>query len=508
MQSLISLSVYLSVLASAVPADTNQAVLGHATLTRDILVQAHGDGALPIVRPGQEYNCIETNNYGYLLTCRDEDDTPRVGLLTFSDAWGHATAKSWTHHAPMKDNTVVVKSTLPLLPANLPLREGERHPIVKIGNQDYTIRYGFRDFAVEATLAKADVEYEPPPPPVPEKPEPVATPETADGEAANAEPAPAAEPGPEAGEVEILAHRLRQFKDALVEIQAAKADLDKPMQKPEPEAATPEPAGAAEPAVAQPAAAVPAEAAAEPVPAEVAALAAVEPAAQEPAAELEPEAAPKPDKPIEVALARPAPEPTPEPEAVAEPPAEPAKPAPEPEQAAAPAVVPFDPDQLDAGADVIVPLDQPGRISIEWWGDRARTTIDEDRFLHVEVEPAKHEKTFVTILLGKAHELQLGNLFSVDIDNPTGAGAQIALALMPGGQYHESMALPLKSGLQTVIIDLAEETFKSEKTKWMNTTGLPLPSVASRLTVVIYTRRAGELVLSNTRFMTAPPVPE
>jgi len=526
MQILCNICIYVSVLAAGIPADTNRTILGHAALTRDVFVPNRSEAALPVVRPGEEYNCIAVDHYGYLLTCRDADDAPRVALLKFSDPWGHATAKCWAHHAPMEDNTIVIKTTSSLLPADLPLREGERHPIVKMGQKDYTIRYSFRDFEVDATLARADAEYEPPPPPEAREPEKTA----ADGTQPTVAPAQddaAAAPQPDqAPAVDVVPFD----------------PLDEPPPPPV-DAVTMEPAPAepapAEPAPVEPAPAAPAQAEpapaedapaeqapdepapaeqppAEPAPAEPAPAEAAPAAppplapAAEPPAVAEPE--PAAELPVEVALAQPAQEPQVAVQPVAELPAPAAEGTVQPEPAVAqpapPAPAPFDPAQIEGGGDVIVPLNQPGRITIEWWGDKARPYIGDDGFLHVEVDPAKHKKTFVTILLGKAHQIQLGDLFSVDIDNSAGAAAQTALALMPRGEYHESMAMPLKTGSQTVVIDLADETFKTEKTGWMNTTALPLPSLASRLTVVIYTRRAGEVVLSNLRFMAALPVPE
>jgi len=383
---------------------------------------------------------------------------------------------------------------------------------VKMDQKDYTIRYSFRDFEVDATLARADAEYEPPPPPEAKAPERTAAEGTQPTVGPGQGDAAAAQQPDQAPAVDVVPF------DPLDE--PPPPPLDAVAVEPAPKLAPAEPAPA-EPAPVEPAPAVAAPAPAEVAPAEQppAEPAPVEPAPAEPApaaaapaqAERAPAAAePAAEQPVEVALAEPAQEPAAVAEPAAEPPLGVAEPAMQPEPAAAqpapPAQMPFDPAELEG--DVAVPVNQPGRITIEWWGDKARPYIGDDGLLHVEVEPAKHKKTFVTILLSKAHQLQPGSFFSVDIDNPTGAAAQAALALMPRGQYHESMAMPLRTGSQNVIVDLAGETFKSEKTGWMNTTALPLPSLASRLTVVIYTRRAGEVVLSNLRFMAALPVPE
>ncbi len=550
MQTLIGILIYVSVLATGVPTGTNQAVLGHATLTRDILVPGQSDGALPVVRPGEEYNCITTNHYGYILTCRDSDNAPRVALLRFCDAWGHATAKSWTHNAPMKDNTIVVKSTLPLLPTDLLLREGERHPVVKMGSGQYTIRYGFRDFEVDAPLAKADVEYEPPPPPGTEEPapDPVKTvPETLAGEMplpakpeaaqvagdAAAAPQPDQVPAPAVDAVPL--DPLDEPPPPPLEAPAADPALEQPAQRPpaaaepapppiapmdpldelppppvvaEPPEPAPQPVAPVEaaPRPAEPAPPKPTPAQPEPVvptvvkPAPAEAAPAPDPEPDEPVDAAPAKPKPTPEPVVEVALAKPVQEPEPAGEAAAKP-----KAVDQPDQAAAPqARLPAQVEEIPA--EVIVPVNQPGRITIEWWGDKAKPYVGDDGLLHVEVEPGDHRKTFVTILLGKAHQLFLGDLFSFDIDNSDGAASQVSLALMPRGQYYESMTVPLKSEEQNIVIDLADETFKCEKTKWENTTTLPLPALASRLTIVVYTKNTGEIVLSNVRFA-APDLP-
>jgi hypothetical protein len=576
MQTFAGLLIYVSVLATGVTTDTNRTFFGHATLTRDILVPSRGEGTLPVVRPGEEYNCIATNRHGYLLTCRDGDDAPRVALLMFSDAWGHATAKSWTHHAPMVDNTVVVKSTLPLLPADLPLHKGERHPVVKVGGEDYTVRYSFRDFAVDTTLAKADVEFEPPPPPEAKAPEKTAAEGTrpTDGPAQdNAAAAP--QPGQPAA-VDIVpldpldeppppAMGAPDEAAPAKPMPVAPADpLDEPPPPPlnapdeaapakpapiapakpipvKPTPAKPAPAvvAAVEPAPVDPAnpldeppppplTVAPAAPAPKPVPAEAPPVAPAKPAPVEPAKPAPPaedKPLPADEKPVEPAKPEPAPVQAPEPvaapkpEPVAEPkpdaekpvevalvqPEPPDKAAPAKPEAAAAAPEALPPTQEEIPAEVIVPLNQLGRITIEWWGDKAKPTIGDDGLLHIELEPGKHQKTFVTILLGKAHQLFLGDLFSFDIDNSDGAVNQAALALMPRGQYYESMSIPLKAGPQNVVLDLADETFKCEKTEWKNTTTLPLPALASRLTIVVYTRKAGEIILSNVRFAAPEP---
>lgn len=133
-----------------------------ALLLRDFQIEAVSESVLPRLHPGDIVACPAVLRDGYLIVMRDSQDNLRGALMPFSDEWGHATARAWTHDPTLEKHRLLIRRPAVLQPYSLVLNAGDLHPITAKSDRFVQIEYRCADEMALLTVPRDAVSIQQP----------------------------------------------------------------------------------------------------------------------------------------------------------------------------------------------------------------------------------------------------------------------------------------------------------------------------------------------------------
>jgi len=138
----------------------------------------------------------------------------------------------------------------------------------------------------------------------------------------------------------------------------------------------------------------------------------------------------------------------------------------------------------------------------EHWADAATISGDGER-VTVDLQPGKAGKCAISRSLPPAAQFGTDKTLLVEVENKAGAVAlTVAVTL---GAYYESTARGLKAGMNRISFRMSDKSFKTKATGWKHTASLPAKGRIKRLTLVLYSRKAGEVAFERLSVEPAGP---
>jgi flagellar hook-length control protein FliK len=144
-----------------------------------------------------------------------------------------------------------------------------------------------------------------------------------------------------------------------------------------------------------------------------------------------------------------------------------------------------------AAKAVIDEFDNAAAWRSETWADNAAISGDGER-LTVDLQPGTAGKFAISRSLPPAAQFGTDETLVVEVENKADAVAlTVAITL---NAYYESTARPLKAGMNRIAFRMSDRNFKTKATAWKHTATLPAKRRIKNLTLVLYTRKAGQVV--------------
>ena len=155
-----------------------------------------------------------------------------------------------------------------------------------------------------------------------------------------------------------------------------------------------------------------------------------------------------------------------------------------------------------AGKAVIDEFDNASAWRNETWADDAAISGDGER-LTVDLQPGTAGKCAISRSLSPATQFGTDETLLVEVENKAGAVAlTVAVTL---NAYYESTARQLKAGMNRIAFRMSDKNFKTKTTAWKHTASLPAKRRIKNLTLMLYTRKAGQVTFDRLTVETAEP---
>jgi hypothetical protein len=145
----LALALTILPLFAALARDGEQALL-----LRDFHIEAVSESPLPRLNPGEIVACPAVLRDGYLIVMRDSQDNLRGALMPFTDEWGHATARAWTHDPTLEKHRLLIRRPAVLQPYGIVLNAGDLYPVTAQSDRFVQIEYRCADEMSLLTLPR------------------------------------------------------------------------------------------------------------------------------------------------------------------------------------------------------------------------------------------------------------------------------------------------------------------------------------------------------------------
>ena len=155
----------------------------------------------------------------------------------------------------------------------------------------------------------------------------------------------------------------------------------------------------------------------------------------------------------------------------------------------------------DGAVEVLDALNEAEGWQPEAWGDGVELAAAKET-IEMKFEVARAGKAVITREWTQPLSLKKNGALVVDAVNRLSCGVRLAVGVtLSDQQYFESQPFFLKPGQNAAVFPLDGATFKCEATDWEFSASLPSDIKVSRLSLLVYSPRAGVVDLSNLRWI-------